>query len=315
MVLSACKGQSVFKNGSFEVAKMWNKLLAGAVLTGLSCSLAFAGSTLDQIKSSKQLTIGYRESSVPFSYLDGNQKPVGFSMDLCAQVVDKLKQSLNVPQLTVKYLPVTSANRIPLIQNGTVNIECGGTANSLERQKQVGFSVATFVSHTKWLTKTDSGINNAKDLKGKTVVVTQGSNAVQFAKEINEKDGLGLNIVQAHDHAESMLMLQSGRAAAFMEDDILLAAKKADASNPNQFKFLPDSYNTLAYGLMVPKDDPEFKALVDKTLSDMMASGQFTQVYKKWFENPIPPRNANLNFPLTQDLKDRIAHPSDKVPS
>lgn len=297
---------------------MFKKWIVAAAVTCLGCAVsltAFASGTLDQIKSSKQLTIGYRESSVPFSFLDQNQKPVGFSLDLCSQIVDHLKKSLGVPELNVKYLPVTSANRIPLIQNGTVTIECGGTANSLDRQKQVGFSVATFVSHTKWLTKKGSGINSAQDLKGKTVVVTQGSNAVQFVKQISDKDGLGLSIVQAHDHAESMLMLQSGRAAAFMEDDILLAAKKAEASNPDQYAFLPDSYNTLYYGLMVPKDDPELKALVDKTLSEMMASGEFVRIYKKWFQTSIPPNNVNLNFPISDDLKERIAHPSDKVPA
>ena len=297
---------------------MFKKWIVATAVACLGCAVsltAFASGALDQIKSSKQLTIGYRESSVPFSFLDQSQKPVGFSMDLCSQIVDHLKKSLGVPDLNVKYLPVTSANRIPLIQNGTVTIECGGTANSLDRQKQVGFSVATFVSHTKWLTKKGSGINSAQDLKGKTVVVTQGSNAVQFVKQISDKDGLGLSIVQAHDHAESMLMLQSGRAAAFMEDDILLAAKKAEASNPDQYAFLPDSYNTLYYGLMVPKDDPELKALVDKTLSEMMASGEFVRIYKKWFQTSIPPNNVNLNFPISDDLKERIAHPSDKVPA
>jgi glutamate/aspartate transport system substrate-binding protein len=297
---------------------MLKKWVGKAVIVGLGFAVAasaFAGSTLDQIKSSKEITLGYREASVPFSYVDQNQKPVGFSLDLCSHVVDALKQSLGLPQLNVKYLPVTGANRIPLIQNGTVTIECGGTSSSAQRLQQVGFSVATFVSHSMWLTKADSGIKSAADLKGKTVVVTQGSNAVQLAKEVSDKNGLGLNIVQAHDHAESMLMLQSGRAAAFMEDDILLAAKKAEATNPNQYRFLPDKYNTLVYGLMVPKNDPEFKAIVDKALGSLMASGQFVQIYDKWFEKPIPPSNTNLDFPLSPDLKERIAHPSDKLPA
>lgn len=280
----------------------------------LGCS-TYAGETLDQIKSTKEITLGYRDASVPFSYIDQNQKPIGFSLDLCARVVDELKKNLNLPQLNVKYLAVTGANRIPLIQNGTVTIECGGTSSSAQRLQQVGFSVATFVSHSKWLTKADSGIKSAADLKGKTVVVTQGSNAVQIAKELSEKNNLGLKIVQAHDHAESMLMLQSGRAAAFMEDDILLAAKRAEAANPNQYVFLPDVYNTLVYGLMVPKNDPEFKAIVDKTLSNLMASGQFGEIYNKWFEKPIPPNNTNLVFPISNDLKERIAHPSDKLPA
>lgn len=288
------------------------------VLSGMSCvatCTAFAGATLDQIKSTKEITLGYRDSSVPFSYIDQNQKPVGFSLDLCARVVDELKKTLNLPQLNTKYLAVTGANRIPLIQNGTVSIECGGTSSSAQRLQQVGFSVATFVSQSKWLTKAGSGIKSAADLKGKTVVVTQGSNALQIAKELSDKDGLGLKIVQARDHAESMLMLQSGRAAAFMEDDILLAAKKAEAPNPNQYVFLPDAYNKLVYGLMIPKEDSEFKAIVDKALSNLMASGQFAEIYAKWFEKPIPPSNTNLKFPLSDDLKERIAHPSDKLPA
>ncbi|TAM85152.1 amino acid ABC transporter substrate-binding protein [bacterium] len=297
---------------------MLKKLAVKAVLVSAGCvaaTSAFAGATLDQIKSSKEITLGYRDASVPFSYIDQNQKPVGFSLDLCAHVVDALKQTLGLPALKVHYLAVTGANRIPLIQNGTVTIECGGTSSSAQRLQQVSFSVATFVSHSKWLTKSDSGIKSAADLKGKTVVVTQGSNAVQLAKEVSDKDGLGLNIVQAHDHAESMLMLQSGRAAAFMEDDILLAAKKAEATNPTQYKFLPDSYNTLAYGLMIPKNAPELKAIVDKALSSLMASGEFTKIYDKWFEQPIPPNNVNLNFPMSTDLKERVAHPSDKLPA
>lgn len=282
---------------------------------GLGSSIAAqAAGTLDQIKESKQIALGYREASVPFSYIDQNQKPVGFSLDLCARIVAQIKQTLALPALDVKYIAVTGGNRIPLIQNGTIAIECGGTSSSVERMKQVDFSVATFISHTKWMTKVNSGIHSAKDLKGKTVVVTQGSNAVQIAKEVSDKNGLGLRVVQAHDHAESMLMLDTGRASAFMEDDILLAAKKADAADPAQYTFLPDDYNTLAYGLMLPKGDEAFKALVDKTLSSMMASGEFMTLYKKWFETAIPPHDKNLNFPVSDDLKARIAHPSDQVP-
>ncbi|WMY10980.1 transporter substrate-binding domain-containing protein [Paraburkholderia phenoliruptrix] len=300
-----------------RATEMLRKLIGAATLVcvgSFTCAAAYAGATLDQIKSSKEITLGYREASVPFSYLDGNQKPVGFSLDLCARVVDTLKESLGLPQLSVKYLPVAGANRIPLIKNGTIAIECGGTASNPERLQQVGFSVATFVANSRWLVKKGSGIKSAKDLKGKTVVVTQGSDSVQLAHELSDKEGLNLNVVNAHDHAESMLMLQSGRATAFLEGDILLAAKKAEATNPAQYAFLPDSYNTAVYGLMVPKNDPEFKAIVDKTLMKLMASGQFAEIYKKWFESPIPPNGTNLNFPISPALKERIAHPSDKLP-
>jgi glutamate/aspartate transport system substrate-binding protein len=272
-----------------------------------------AADTLAKIKSTGEIRLGVRDSSVPFSYIDQEQKYVGYSVDLCHKVVEKLKQT--IPNLKVTNVPVTSANRIALVNNGNVDIECASTANSLDRQKQVGFSVATFVSHTKWLVKANSGIKAAADLKGKTVVYTQGSNALQFAKEISEKNGLDLKFIPGHDHGESMLILENGRAAAFIEDDILLAAKKADAPNPSAFAFLPESYNSLAYGLMIAKDDPAFKKVVDDTLKSLMASGEFNQIYQKWFEGAIPPRGIKLSFPMSDDLKERVKNPSDKVPA
>lgn len=276
---------------------------------------ANAADTLAKIKNAGEIRLGVRDASVPFSFLDQNQHYVGFSIDLCQKVVDKVKQTLGMPSLTVTNVPVTSANRIALVNNGNVDIECASTANSLERQKQVGFSVATFVSHTRWLVKANAGLKSAADLKGKTVVYTQGSNALGFAKEISEKSNLNLQYIPAHDHSESMLVLESGRAAAFIEDDILLAAKKADAKDPNAYTFLPESYNSLYYGLMIAKDDPAFKKVVDDTLKSLMASGEFEQIYKKWFEGAIPPRGIKLNFPMSPDLKERVKAPSDKVPA
>jgi glutamate/aspartate transport system substrate-binding protein len=271
--------------------------------------------TLSKIKSSGSLTIGYREASIPFSYLGADQKPIGFSLDLCAAIVDRIKSQLNLDKLIVNYTPVNSSNRIPLIKNGTVDIECGGTANSLTRQKEVSFTVATFVSQPRWLAKTASGVKNVEGLKGKTVVVTQGSNAVGFANDINSKQNLGLNIVQAKDHAESLLMVDTGRAVAFLEDDILLAGLKAGSPRPDAFAFLPEGYDKLYYGLMLPRGDAEFKAVADAVLKEKMASGEFAKLYDKWFVSPIPPKNQNLNFPLSDTLKERIAKPSDQVDS
>lgn len=276
-------------------------------------SIAADSPTLSKIKSSGAITIGHREASIPFSYLGPDQKPIGFSLDLCAAIVERIKTELNLPNLAVNYTPVNSSNRIPLIQSGTVDIECGGTANDKKRQEQVSFSVTTFVSQPRWLVKADSGVKTASDLKGKTIVVTQGSNAIGFAQAANAKQQLGLNIVQAKDHAESFLMLNTGRAAAFMEDDILLAGLKAAAPNPDALIFLPDGYAKVYYGLMFTKGDAGFKALVDDVLSKQMASGQFEKTYTKWFTRPIPPKGENLAFPLTDELMDRIAHPSDAV--
>jgi len=292
-------------------------VIAAAVLSISALVLSTAAEaespTLAKIKSSGSITLGYREASIPFSYLGADQKPVGFSLDLCSAIVDRIRSELKLDKLAVNLTPVNSSNRIPLIQNGTIDIECGGTANSLARQKQVDFSVATFVSQPRWLVKSDAGIKTTTGLKGKTVVVTQGSNAIDFARAADSSEKLGLSIVQAKDHAESLLMIETGRASAFLEDNILLAGLKAEAPNPASLSFLPGGYQELYYGLMLPKGDAEFKALVDKVLSEEMASGQFSKTYAKWFTSPIPPKGINLEFPMSEALKERVAHPSDKV--
>jgi glutamate/aspartate transport system substrate-binding protein len=287
-------------------------ILALATFAGQATAQA-ESATLTRIKERRSITIGYRESSIPFSYLGADQKPVGFSLDLCAAIVARVKAQLQLAELAVQYVPVNSSNRIPLIQNGTVDIECGGTSNSLQRQTQVSFTVATFVSQPRWLAIHGGDVTKAADLKGKTVVVTQGSNAVGFAQQISSRDGLSLNIVQAKDHAESMLMLSTGRAVAFLEDDILLAGVRAASPRPNRFAFLPEAYGNYYYGLMVLKDDTEFKALADQVLSGLMASGEFTRIYERWFVSAIPPRGQNLDFPMTEALRQRVAQPSDKV--
>ena len=284
-----------------------------ALAAGLLATTARAESpTSAKIKRTGAITLGYREASIPFSYLGADQKPVGFSMDLCAPIVAMIKSDLKLDKLAVNLQPVNGSNRIPLIQNGTVDIECGGTSSSAARLKQVSFTVATFVSSARWLTKASSGVKDVKDLNGKTIVVTQGSNAVGFAQGIKAK-GATFNIIQGKDHAESMLLLQTGRAAAFMEDDILLASLKARAPDPAALTFLPETYELVPYGLMLPKDDPEFKAVADGVLKGMMASGDFMKLYAKWFASPIPPDGENLKFPPSAALKERVAHPSDSV--
>lgn len=289
-------------------------LLSATAVTLFSICTAQAGPTLDNIRSKRAITIGYREASIPFSYLGADQKPVGFSLDLCAHVVDRLKSDLATPDLQTKLMPVNSSNRIPLIQNGTIDLECGGTASSKQRLEQVAFSVSTFASQTAWLAKAASGFKTPKDLKGKTVVVTQGSDALGIAKGISQDDDLNLTIAQAKDHAESLLLLTTGRAAAWVEADILLAGMKADYSKPADLIFLKANYGTIYYyGLMFSKDDPDFKKMVDDVLSKLMASGEFTKIYDKWFMAAIPPKMINLNFPMTDALKERVAHPSDVV--
>ena len=285
-----------------------------AAVLGSSPTVAQArDSTLNKIKETGAITLGYRESSVPFSYLDAKQRPVGMSIDLCQAVVARVREELGMPKLQVNEVAVNSSNRIPLVVNGTVDLECGSTANNAARQKQVAFSVTTFVSRPLWLVRTDAGIQQTSDLKGRTVVVTQGSNAVGFARKVNEASKLGMTIIQAKDHGESLLVLSSGRASAWLEDDILLAAEKANSRNASALAFMPGDFDSIHYGLMLRRDDPAFKSLVDVTLSTLMADGSFTTLYRKWFEEPIPPRNVSLDFPMTDQLKERIKTPSDRI--
>jgi glutamate/aspartate transport system substrate-binding protein len=234
--------------------------------------------TLKKVKESGTFTIGYRESSLPLSYLDDKLMPVGFSIELCKHVVDAVKAKLGRQDLNVKYNPVTSATRIPLVANGTVDIECGSTANMTIRQKQVGFSYTFFVPQFKWIVRTDSNIKSADDLRGKTVAVTAGTNTAVFVNKMNSEENLGMTITQGKDHAESFLLVETGRASAWMEDDVLLAGFRANAKSPADFKLLDKSYPSDPYALMLRKDDPQFKALVDEALVRLMRSGEFEKL-------------------------------------
>jgi glutamate/aspartate transport system substrate-binding protein len=268
--------------------------------------------TLKKVKETGSFTIGYRDSSLPLSYLDDKLMPVGFSIDLCKHVVDALKAKLGMPDLNVKFNPVTSATRIPLVANGTVDIECGSTANMTVRQKQVGFSYTFFVPQFKWIVRTDSKIKSVGDLRGETVAVTAGTNTAVFVNKMNSEDNLGMTITQGKDHAESFLLVETGRASAWMEDDVLLAGFRANAKSPADFKLLDKSYLSDPYALMIRKDDPQFKALVDEALAQLMRSGEFEKLYTEWFERPIPPKGVNMDLPMSNALKQDIKEPNDK---
>jgi glutamate/aspartate transport system substrate-binding protein len=285
-------------------------LVLGAVAPGYCQGL---GTTLEKIKSQKTITIGHRETSVPLSYLDNEQKPVGFSIDLCQLVVQKVKAKLGLPDLQTAYVAVTSSTRMPLISNGTIDIECGSTANNVPRQQQVAFSVTTFAPQFRWIALKDSGLKSTEDLKGKTVILTSGSNTNGFVATLNGEQSLGMTILKGKDHAESFIYVETGRAAAFMEDDILLAGLKANNKNPNAFVFLKDEYLSDPYALMFRKDDAPFKQIVDGALTEAMKSGEYAKLYAKWFESPVPPKGINLAFPMSERLKGLIQNPSDKA--
>lgn len=268
--------------------------------------------TLKKVKETGTFTIGHRDSSLPLSYLDDKLQPVGFSIELCKHVVDAVKATVSMPNLNVRYNPVTSATRIPLVANGTVDIECGSTANMTARQQQVGFSYTFFVPQFKWIVRTDGNINTADDLRGKTVAVTAGTNTALFVNKMNSEQNLGMTITQGKDHAESFLLVETGRASAWMEDDVLIAGFRANAKNPTDFKLLDRSYPSDPYALMFRKDDPQFKALVDETLTKLMRSGEFEKLYAQWFESPIPPRGINIELPMSDALKRDVRDPNDK---
>ncbi|CAL93059.1 transporter substrate-binding domain-containing protein [Azoarcus olearius] len=268
--------------------------------------------TLKKIKDSGTITVGHRESSVPFSYLDADQKPVGYAMDLCAKVVDAVKDELKLPKLEVKYQAVTSQNRIPLMQNGTIDIECGSTTNSVQRQQQVGFSVNYFVTSVRMAVRKDSGIKDIGDLNGKPVATTTGTTSDALIKQNEKGKSIDVRNIYGKDHADSFLMVESGRAAAFVMDDILLAGLIASSKNPAAYEIVGPSLRDEPYGVMLRKDDTEFKAVVDKALTGLMKSGEAEKMYTKWFTQPIPPRNVNLNFPMSAATKAALTNPTDK---
>jgi glutamate/aspartate transport system substrate-binding protein len=288
-------------------------LAFGLVVTAAPLAAqAQSGGTLAKIAQSGTITLGHRESSIPFSYYDDKQQVVGYSHELMLKAVEAVKAELKKPALTVKLVPVTSQNRIPLVQNGTVDIECGSTTNNSERAKQVAFSTNIFIVGTRLMTKKGSGVNDFPDLKGKNVVVTAGTTSERLLRKYNEESKAGMNIISAKDHGESFLTLETGRAVAFMMDDALLYGEKAKAKKPDDWVVVGKPMSEEAYGCMMRKDDPEFKKVVDAALTKAMTSGEAAKIYAKWFQAPIPPKGLNLGMPASEDLTKLYAKPDDK---
>jgi glutamate/aspartate transport system substrate-binding protein len=267
--------------------------------------------TLAKIKDSGAITLGHRESSVPFSYYDDNQKVIGYAMDLCYGIVDAVKANLKMDQLAVNLNPVTSATRIPLIANGTVDLECGSTTNNLDREKQVAFTITHFVTANKFVSKKSSNINSLDDLKGKTIVSTSGTTNIKQITEIGAQKNLNLNIIAAKDHAEAFLMVETDRAAAFVMDDILLYSLVATSKSPGDYVISADALSVEPYGIMLRRDDAPFKSVVDAAMVATYKSGAINAIYEKWFLKPIPPKGINLNVPMSASFKKVIADPTD----
>ena len=280
-------------------------LAAGMIAAATLATPAFADEltgTLKKIKDSGTITIGHRETSIPFSYLDDKQQPIGYSMDICAAIVEEVKKELALPTLTVKMNPVTSQTRIPLMSNGTIDLECGSTTNNLTRAKQVSFAPITFITGTKLLVKKSSKIKSYKDLKNKTVVVTQGTTNERKIKELSDKENLNIKFLNAKDHGESFLTVESGRAAAFSMDDVLLFGLVAKAKKPKDFEVVGDYLSYDPYGIMYRKNDSDFGVVVNRAIANLMRSGELTKLYDKWFLQKLPDGSI-MGFPMSPLLK------------
>jgi glutamate/aspartate transport system substrate-binding protein len=268
--------------------------------------------TLKKIKETGTITIGYRDSSIPFSYLDDNQKPIGFAIDICLRIVDAVKSELKLDKLTVEFNPVTSSTRIPLLANGTIDLECGSTTNNAERLKQVAFTNTHFLTATRFVSKKALKLNSIDDLKGKSVASTSGTTNIKQLTEANAARSLGINIIPAKEHAESFLMVETDRAVAAVLDDILLASFVAGSKDPAAYVISNDAFSKPEpYGIMLRKDDPDFKKVADAATAALYQSADGQKLYDKWFMQKIPPKGLNLNAPIGAELKHEFAKPSD----
>ncbi|MGC2520272.1 MAG: glutamate/aspartate ABC transporter substrate-binding protein [Burkholderiales bacterium] len=292
---------------------MFAVLAFAAALAATGAQAQQPGGTLQKIKDTGAITLAHRESSIPFSYYDDKQQVVGYSYEIQLRIVDAVKRELKLPKLQLKLIPVTPANRIQLIQNGTVDLECGSTTNNTERQKQVDFSNTIFIIGTRLMTKKNSGIKDFPNLAGKNVVTTAGTTSEQILRKMNEEKKMNMSIISAKDHGESFLTLESGRAVAFMMDDALLYGERAKAKKPADWIVVGTPQSFEAYGCMLRKDDAPFKKLVDATIAKLETGGEAQKLYNKWFRSPIPPKGLNLDFPLSADMVKLYKNPNDKA--
>lgn len=288
------------------------KTLFPLALVAAAIAAPAGADTLKKVADGGKISIAYRESSVPFSYIAGAGKPVGFSMDLANAIVAEVKRQTNRPVLEVQYMPVTSQNRIPLLVNGTIDLECGSTTNNSSRGKDVAFAINHFYTGTRLLVKKTSGIKNYQDLAGKIVASTTGTTNAQVMRKYNQEKNLNMNLMLGKDHSDSMLLVDAGRALAFAMDDVLLFGLVATAKDPSEWAVVGDSLQVEPYACMLRKDDPKFKALVDKVITAHVKSGEFERSYNKWFMSPIPPNNINMKLPMSDDLKKNLKELSDK---
>ena len=286
------------------------KRILFAVVAAALALPAAAQDTLSKVKSSGAITIGHRDASIPFSYYDDKQQVIGYAVDLCLKIVDAVKKQVGNPNLKVNYQLVTSANRIPLMANGTIDLECGSTTNNIARQEQVGFTITHFVTANRWIAKRSAKISKLADLKGKTIVSTAGTTNIKQITEINAAQNLGMNIISANGHPEAFQMVETGRAVAFVMDDILLYSLAAQSRNPKDYVISAEALSVEPYGIMLRKGDDAFKKVADAEMTRIMKSGEINAIYGKWFLKPVPPKGINLNVPMSAQFKKVVSNPT-----
>lgn len=271
-----------------------------------------AGSrTLSRIRDTGVIVMGYRPGSSPFSYLDAQLKPVGYSIDLCERIVDSVRHRLALDDLEVKLVPVNSATRMPMVANGTLDLECGITTHNAERARTQSFSLTTFVAESRLLSRREQPVTTLDELRDQTVVSTIGTTSLQYLHQLNQQRGLGLKILVAQDDPESFRMLQTGRAAAYAMDDVLLRGLIVQSRDPLAFQMSQIALTVEPYAIGLPPDDPVFKQLVDQVLRELYRSGEIHAIYRRWFQSAIPPRGLNLQLPMSESFKRVVAHPTD----
>jgi ABC-type amino acid transport substrate-binding protein len=292
------------------------RLIIKLILPVLVSSLALpaAAQTLEKIQKSKTFVIAHRESSVPLSYLDADKKPIGLAVGLCERIAEAIKRELRLTELKTQYLLVTSSTRIDAIKDGRADIECGSTTDTYERREQVTFSHHHYFAAVQFLAKVSSGIKDWNDLNKKTVVFTKGTSTADLLKRNPTTATVPIDLIEGRDHAESFSMVESGKADVFAMEDVLLAGLRANAKDPAQYVVGGARLTIEPYGLMLRKGDTAFLRVVNNELSRLYKTGEYSKLYRKWFQEPIPPKDINLSLPPSMVLRDQITYPSSIIP-
>ena len=291
----------------------WTSWIVAGLLALATFRIAHAqeSSTIKKIRETGILTLGYREASIPFSFLDSRQRPVGYTIDICRRIGESIKAQFKLPELEYKMVAVTPATRLALVSNGTIDMECGSTTNTPERQRSVSFLVTTFVAATRFLSRKEAPVTSVKDLRGKSVVSSSGTTSMYLLSTLNQRNDLNMQVMSAIDHAEAFSMVESGRAAAFLMDDVLLYGLLAGVANPSGYVLSDETFSVEPYAILVRKEDTAFQRIANQAIVDLFRNGEIYSIYKRWFESPIPPNESNLNMPMSLAVRRVIAKPSD----